>query len=93
MKVKIISTGEVVKLIKNVSLSGKTTTWHGDISLESWTALSGYPTIRKNRVPSICIDEDGRASVCNASPTGAQRNFIHRSIKKSQYEIIEQSQD
>lgn len=88
MKVLIISTGEIIKLTKNISLSGKTTTYHGDMSLESWTALTGYSVIRKNRVPSITIYSNGKASICNASPTGAQRNFIFRSLKKHQYVIL-----
>jgi hypothetical protein len=87
MKIKIKKTGEKVELTKNTSLSGKTTTYCGGLTLKSYTALTGYPTVKKNYFPGISIYDNGMVYITTGSPYGGTKGRITK-ISKEEIEIL-----
>jgi len=77
MKILIKPTNETVNLTKNVSESGKTITYHGDISEKSYYALCGYRNIKKNYSPGISYHpSSGDVYVNTGSAHGGTQGIV-----------------
>lgn len=88
MKIQIKKTGEVVELTENKSLSGKTTTYNGIISIESYTALMGYEKLKKNYIPGISLNENlTQIEVNTGSPYGGSKG-LNKTISIDEIDLI-----